>query len=74
MPMSASFTIGDRVCLQSQPPYFKTADSMPMLRPPDLVAVGEEGTVMEQRSGSYWVVRFEHNTLLVDGIYLKQAT
>ncbi|MEO1299608.1 MAG: NAD(P)H dehydrogenase assembly family protein, partial [Cyanobacteria bacterium J06636_16] len=40
-----SFLVGDRVRLKSQPPYFKTADPMPMLRPPDLISVGDVGIV-----------------------------
>lgn len=73
LAMTSDFSIGDRVCLASQPPYFKTADPMPMLRPPDLVAVGEVGIVTEQRLGGYWVVKFEHSTLLVDSAYIKAA-
>ena len=66
-----SFRIGDRVRLKSQPPYFKTADPMPMLRPPDLISVGEVGVVLEQRPGGYWVVRFERGSFLVDDPYLE---
>lgn len=69
--MNPSFAVGDRVRLKTQPPYFKTADPMPMLRPPDIVMVGEEGINLEQRSGGYWVVKFERNTLLVDSSYLE---
>jgi hypothetical protein len=70
--MTNSFRVGDRVRLKSQPPYFKTADPMPMLRPPDLVAMGSEGWVMEQRLAGYWVVKFERGTVLVDGVYLER--
>ena len=45
------FAVGDRVTVTTQPPYLKTADPMPMLRPPDLITVGEEGTVLEQKLG-----------------------
>ncbi|MGF1524995.1 MAG: regulatory protein SipA [Leptolyngbyaceae cyanobacterium] len=68
-----SFLIGDRVRLKSQPPYFKTADPMPMLRPPDLISVGEVGTVLEQRPGGYWTVKFERGSFLVDEPYLEQV-
>jgi len=71
--MNAPFTIGDRVRLKAQPPYFKTADTMPMLRPPDLISVGEEGTVQEQRAANYWVVKFNRGPLLVDSAYLERA-
>jgi hypothetical protein len=65
-------SVGDRVCLSSAPPYFKTADSMPMLRPPDLIPVGAEGVVLDQRPGGYWGVRFERATVLVDEQYLDR--
>lgn len=73
MPMTKTFSICDRVCLSTAPPYLKTADTMPMLRPPDLVQVGEIGMVMEQRIGGYWAVRFERGTFLVDSQYLVAA-
>ncbi|MEM8602825.1 MAG: NAD(P)H dehydrogenase assembly family protein, partial [Cyanobacteria bacterium P01_H01_bin.121] len=41
--MTYVFRVGDRVRLATRPPYFKTTDPMPMLRPPDLVPVGEVG-------------------------------
>lgn len=72
--MTKTFSICDRVCLSAAPPYLKTADTMPMLRPPDLVQVGEIGMVMEQRIGGYWAVRFERGTFLVDSQYLVAAS
>ncbi|MBE7380847.1 MAG: DUF3148 domain-containing protein [Leptolyngbya sp. SIO1E4] len=71
--MTLAFVVGDRVRLKSQPPYFKTADPMPMLRPPDLILVGEVGIVLDQRPGGYWAVKFERGALLVDGEYLERA-
>lgn len=53
------FAIGDRVRLAAQPPYLKSADPLPMLRPPDLLAVGEQGTITGLRPGGYWVVLFD---------------
>ena len=32
-----TFSVGDAVQLKGRPKYLKTADPMPMLRPPDLV-------------------------------------
>lgn len=72
--MSDSFQIGDRVRLTAPPPYLKTADPMPMLRPPDLVQVGEQGTIVDQRPGGYWGVKFDRGTFLVDSEYLESAT
>lgn len=68
-----AFSVGDRVCLSTAPPYLKTAEPMPMLRPPDLVAVGEVGTVLNQLPGGYWGVKFERGTFLVDSQYLEQV-
>lgn len=65
------FSSGDRVRLTMRPAYFKTADPMPMLRPPDLVPVGEYGTVMERRPAGYWSVRFEQGTFLLEAQYLQ---
>jgi len=69
--MSAIFSVGDRVRLAARPPYLKTADPMPMLRPPDLVVVGEEGLVTDRRPGDYWVIRFAIGTFLLDSQYLE---
>ncbi|MEO1592988.1 MAG: DUF3148 domain-containing protein [Cyanobacteria bacterium J06632_22] len=63
--------IGGKARLAAQPPYLKTADTMPMLRPPDLVAVGEEGTILERKPGGYWSLRFERGAYLVDERYLE---
>ena len=68
-----SFIVGDRVRLKSQPPYLKSADPMPMLRPPDLVPVGAVGIILEQRPGGYWAIKFERGAFLVDAPYLERA-
>lgn len=65
------FTVGAKVRLISLPPYLKTADSMPMLRPADILQVGEEGTVLDRRPGGYWGVRFEKGAFLMDSQYLE---
>ncbi|HEY9752935.1 MAG TPA: NAD(P)H dehydrogenase assembly family protein, partial [Coleofasciculaceae cyanobacterium] len=48
--------VGDRVRLGRRPPYLKTADPMPMLRPPDLVPLGEAGIILDRRPGDYWAI------------------
>ncbi|MBE9068464.1 DUF3148 domain-containing protein [Leptolyngbya cf. ectocarpi LEGE 11479] len=68
------FAVGDRVSVTTQPPYLKTADSMPMLRPPDLVTLGEKGVVLEQKPGGYWAVRFERGAFLIDGRYIDRVS
>jgi hypothetical protein len=69
--MTAELTVGDRVRLIAQPPYFKTADPMPMLRPPDTLTVGAEGVVQSRCPGGYWGIRFERGNFLLDSQYLE---
>lgn len=69
--MMKEFTIGEKVRLVSLPPYLKTAEPMPMLRPADILQVGEEGTVLDRRPGGYWGVRFEKGAFLLDDQYLE---
>ncbi|RZM82566.1 regulatory protein SipA [Leptolyngbya iicbica] len=71
--MSESFIIGDRVYLATAPPYLKTADTMPMLRPGDTVPVGTQGVILQQKPGDYWAVKFEQGAFLVDTSYLKKV-
>ncbi|MEM1281014.1 MAG: DUF3148 domain-containing protein [Cyanobacteria bacterium P01_H01_bin.152] len=71
--MNSSFTIGDRVCLATAPPYIKTADTMPMLRPGDLLPVGSIGIIREQKSGNTWAVKFDQGSFLLDDQYLEKA-
>ena len=72
--MTQTFLMGDRVRLKSAPPYIKTADTMPMLRPGDLVAVGSEGVVTAQNPGGSWTIKFDQGSFLVDSGYLEKAT
>jgi len=68
-----SFNVGDRVRIQTLPPYLKSAEPMPMLRPPDLVTLGEEGTVLSRKPGGYLGVRFSQGNFLIDAQYLENA-
>lgn len=70
----APFQVGDRIRVVTLPPYLKSADNMPMLRPPDLVEVGEEGTVLSRKPGGYLGVRFSRGDFLIDVQYLETAT
>jgi hypothetical protein len=70
---SVEFLIGSTVRLSLAPPYFKTADPMPMLRPPQLLPVGSCGTVLERRPGDYWVIKFDRGSFLMDSKYLEVA-
>ncbi|MGK7890049.1 MAG: regulatory protein SipA [Leptolyngbyaceae cyanobacterium] len=68
------FAVGDRVCICKQPPYFKTADTMPMLRPPDTIPVGTEGQITGRKPGGYWIVRFPKGSFLLDSQYIQAIT
>ena len=71
---SFRFVVGDRVCLLQSVPYLKTADPMPMLRPPDLVATGEVGAVSEIRPLDQLAVRFRRGTFLLTVRDLRPAS
>ncbi len=72
--MVNTFFVGDSVQLVALPPYLKTADPMPMLRPPDLLQVGDVGRVMDRRPSGYWGIRFDRGEFLIDGQYLAPVT
>ncbi|WP_087069143.1 NAD(P)H dehydrogenase assembly family protein [Cyanobium sp. NIES-981] len=61
-----SWRPGDRVKLLRSPRYLKTADPMPMLRPPDLVGIDEIGQVVGVRALGQLAVRFRRGTFLVE--------
>lgn len=70
-PMSATFSIGAIVRLIALPAYVKTAEPKPMLRPPQVVQLGEEGIVMDRRPGDYWGVKFANGVFLMEAQYLE---
>lgn len=67
------FSVGDRVRLAVRPPYIKTADTMPMLRPPDVLSVGETGIITEARLADTWKVKFNRGSFLLDAKYIERA-
>lgn len=69
--MSKEFQVGDRVRLIALPRYVKTAEPMPMLRPPDVIQVGEEGVVLDRRPGGFWGIRFSRGAFLMDSEYIE---
>ena len=69
--MSPVFPIGSKVRVVSLPPYVKTADPMPMLRPADVIYVGEEGIVLDRRPGGYWGIRLTRGAFLIDSQYIE---
>ncbi|MCY7322010.1 MAG: DUF3148 domain-containing protein [Phormidesmis sp. CAN_BIN36] len=71
--MAKEFSIGSKVRIISLPPYVKTADPMPMLRPPDVLHLNEEGIVLDRRPGGYWGVKFARGAFLLEADYLEPA-
>ena len=72
-PQSPAFYLGARVQLGERPDYLKTADPMPMLRPPDLVDNGEVGQVVSLKPLGQLAVRFRRGTFLLDADQLCAA-
>jgi hypothetical protein len=68
--MSKEFAVGSKVRVIALPPYVKTAEPIPMLRPPDVIKVGEEGIVLDRRPGEYWGVRFARGAFLMESQYI----
>jgi hypothetical protein len=67
-------TVGSKVRLISLPPYLKTADPMPMLRPADTLSVGDEGLVLDLRPSGYWGVKFSRGIFLLESDYLEVSS
>ncbi|MEB3321310.1 MAG: DUF3148 domain-containing protein [Synechococcaceae cyanobacterium] len=72
-PTAPTYAVGDAVRLTAAPPYLRTADPMPMLRPPDLVDPGEVGRITEVRARDRLAVRFRRGTFLLDAGELTPA-
>ena len=60
------FVIKDKVKLIAPVSYLKTSDNMPMLRPPDLVAIDEVGQVLSIKSPDVVEVKFRRGSFLID--------
>ena len=58
--------VQDKVKLVAPVSYLKTSDNMPMLRPPDLVAIDEIGEVVSIKSLDTVEVKFRRGTFLID--------
>jgi hypothetical protein len=72
-PAVQVLAIGMAVRLAQAPSYLKTADPMPMLRPPDLVDTTELGQVVGLRAGGLLAVRFRRGTFLLDAGQLQRV-
>tara|TARA_A100001035_G_C27651875_1_gene439623 strand:+ start:371 stop:580 length:210 start_codon:yes stop_codon:yes gene_type:complete len=60
------FNIEDKVRLIMPLSYLKTSDNMPMLRPPDLVAINEIGEIISIRSPDTVEIKFRRGSFLID--------
>ena len=69
--MSQPFAPGDRIRLIALPSYLKTADSMPTLRSPDLLRIGDEGIILGRKPGGYWSIRFSAGAFLLESQYVE---
>ena len=58
--------IKDKIKLIAPLSYLKTSDNMPMLRPPDLVAIDEVGEVVSIRSPETVEIKFRRGCFLID--------
>ena len=65
------FSIGAKVSLQVPLPFLKTADSISMLRPPDLVSLDEVGVIMGVRPNDLFEVKFRRGNFLIPSERLK---
>ncbi|MBC1261512.1 DUF3148 domain-containing protein [Synechococcus sp. BSF8S] len=73
-PEAQAFSVGDLVRITARLSYLKTADPMPMLRPPDLVDADEVGQVMGLRAINQLAVRFRRGTFLLDSDQLTPCS
>ena len=60
------FKIKDKVKLIAPVSYLKTSDNMPMLRPPDLVAIDEIGIILSIKSPDIVEVKFRRGSFLIE--------
>jgi len=60
------FEIKEKVKLIAPVSYLKTSDNMPMLRPPDLVAIDEVGEILSIKSPETVEVQFRRGAFLLD--------
>ena len=67
-----NFKINDKVKLIAPVSYLKTSDNMPMLRPPDLVAIDEIGEILSIRSPDTVEVKFRRGSFLIDVDKIKK--
>ena len=65
------FLVGEKVSLEVPLPYLKTADSISILRPPDLVSLDEVGVIIGIRPNNLLEVKFRRGNFLIPSERLK---
>ena len=60
------FNIQDKVKLIVPLSYLKTSENMPMLRPPDLVAIDEVGEIISIKAPNIVEIKFRRGSFLID--------
>ncbi len=65
------FSVGKKVSLQVPLPYLRTADSISMLRPPDLVSLDEIGVIIGIRTNDLLEVQFRRGNFLIPSERIK---
>ena len=60
------FNMKDKVKLKNPLSYLKTSENMPMLRPPDLVAIDEIGEIIAIKSPDTVEIKFRRGSFLID--------
>ena len=65
------FSVGEKVSLQVPLPYLRTADSISILRPPDLVSLDEFGVIIGIRTDDLLEVQFRRGNFLIPSERLK---
>ena len=66
------FEIKDKVKLIAPVSFLKTSDNMPMLRPPDLVAIDEVGEIISIKSPDTVEVKFRRGSFLINVDKIKR--
>ncbi|VXD15790.1 conserved hypothetical protein [Planktothrix serta PCC 8927] len=69
--MEKEFEIRQKVKVIAIPPYVKTAEPMPILRPSSVIKLGEVGVVIDRRPGGYWGVLFQKGAFLMESQYIE---
>eukprot|EP00271_Cylindrocystis_brebissonii_P022239 TRINITY_DN8476_c0_g1_i1.p1 TRINITY_DN8476_c0_g1~~TRINITY_DN8476_c0_g1_i1.p1 ORF type:complete len:236 (+),score=14.16 TRINITY_DN8476_c0_g1_i1:270-977(+) len=69
---SQELEMGSPIVIVEEPPYVKTAEPMPMMRPNEgVIKVGDVGRILDRRPKGTWAIRFAIGAYLVDRKYFQ---